>query len=243
MRSRFIAPLLLLAALAAAPAAAQVEGSYRLDAINTRPLPAASYAEPNVAVHGGSLTFGYDGRFTLSLSPRADGTGEQLAGTYEIGHDSLRLMPQGAGADPVLSWWRRRGDTLVVFHDRDRYQWVRELVTTPSAEPWTPGTWQLVEVNGQPLPATWPQGFSVIMHRLTYTFTARGRASIHMVGVSEDSGEAIEEEDSARYRVTGDKLVFLDDEGEPNGESIWRIENGRLRMSDDMGNVYVLTRR
>jgi hypothetical protein len=241
MRSRFIAPLLLLAALAAAPAAAQVEGSYRLDAINTQPLPAPSYAEPNVAVHGGSLTFGYDGRFTLSLSPRADGTGEQLAGTYEIGHDSLRFMPQGA--DPILSWWRRRGDTLVVFHDRDRYQWVREFVTTPSAEPWTPGTWQLVEVNGLPLPAKWPQGFSVIMHRLTYTFTARGRASIHMVGVSEESGEAIEEEDSARYRVIGDKLVFLDDEGEPNGESIWRIENGRLRMSDDMGNVYVLTRR
>lgn len=237
MRFRFIAPLLLLAA----PAAAQVEGSYRLNAINTQPLPAASYAEPNVAVHGGSLTFGYDGRFTLSLSPRADGSGEQLAGTYEIGHDSLRFMPQGAGADPILSWWRRRGDTLVVFHGEDRYQWIREPVTAPSAEPWTPGTWQLVEVNGQPLPATWPQGFSLTVTRLTFTFTARG-ATMRMFGVR-DSGGSIEEEDEARYRVTGDKLVFLDDEGEPNGEFIWRIENGRLRMSDDMGNVYVLTRR
>jgi hypothetical protein len=241
MRSRLLAPLLLLAALAAAPAAAQVEGSYRLVGINNRALPATSDAE-GVLVHGGSISFGYDGRFTLSLSPRADGSGERMAGTYAIAGDTLRLVPEGAGADPVESRWRRRADTLVVFHDRDRYEWVREAATAPSAEAWAPASWQLVEVNGNPLPTRWPSGFSMTVTRLTLAFTAGGRVSLRMFGVR-DSGGSIEEEDETRYRVAGDKLLFLDEDGDPDEEWIWRLEGGRLRLADDMGNAYTFTRR
>jgi hypothetical protein len=91
--------MLLLAALpslvAPAPAAAQVQGTYRLMQLEGQALPAPSPDEDNVTVHAAALILAEDGRYTFQLS--ASGAAQalpethQATGSYRVEGDTLFL--------------------------------------------------------------------------------------------------------------------------------------------------------
>ncbi|HEX6042447.1 hypothetical protein [Longimicrobium sp.] len=244
MRIRFIAPPLLAAAVAAVPAAAQVEGDYRLVSINNQPLPVESPTEAGVIVHGSSVVFGTDGRFSMSMTGRAAG-GEhtqQAAGTYVATRESIRLTPEPSGGSTIDFRWMRRGDTLRI-HDRDRneFRFVRQAAQA-GGEAWSPGTWALVEINGHGMPAPWMNS-GMTVTRFTLRFTADGRLTSRMFGM--DEGRSVDDEDDARFRVQGDKLLMLDSSGDGSVEEeiVWFIRDGTLRLVDDDGDVLVFRRQ
>jgi hypothetical protein len=100
--------MLLLAALAslvpAAPAAAQVDGSYTLTHLEGQPVPAPSPDEDNVTVHAAALVLAEDGRYTFQLS--ASGAAQtspethQSTGSYRVEGDTLFLEMDDTG-EPI----------------------------------------------------------------------------------------------------------------------------------------------
>lgn len=123
MRSLIALLLLALATLAAAPAAAQVEGTYELVQINGQALPAPSPSEENVVMHGATLALTADGRFLMQArAGAADDTEPQEAearGTWTASGDSLALTPDDGGADHALHFrWTLREGTLTL-HDEE----------------------------------------------------------------------------------------------------------------------------
>ncbi|HEX6042446.1 lipocalin family protein, partial [Longimicrobium sp.] len=130
MRTLAAAPLLLLATLAARPAAAQVEGRYQVVSINDHALPAPYPGEPGIMITRAAFWLHADGSFSTSMS--ADTGDEQdtddESGTYEVAGDSLRLSDEYGGR-PEAYRWARQGDTLRLHDDGENvYRLVREPV-------------------------------------------------------------------------------------------------------------------
>jgi hypothetical protein len=240
MRSRFAAPLLLLAALAAVPAAAQVEGRYQLVGINGHALPAPSPTEDGVTVTRAAFWFERDGRASVGITASAsDGPAAQrTAGAYVADGDSLRLTTDD-GDGPVTYGWARQGDTLRLY---DEQQNVYVLLREPAvaSDPWTPGTWNAVQVNGQALPTPWPHIPDVTVTDMTFTFGGDGQATIRRRATR--GGEAKDEAVTAAYEVRDDRLVFLDGRGGVDEAFAWTLQDGTLRLMDQYGHVYTLTR-
>ena len=238
MRTR-IALLALLAACAAAPATAQVQGSYRLVSINGQPLPAPSPDEDGVTVYSASFDLGGDGRFALSMSPSADGAGtQQLAGTYQVAGDSLVLTPVPED-EPFSLGWTLQGDTLGILNDdRDVYRFVRQAQAAAAGGP-SPGLWQLTHINGLPVPVPWPDNEMLIVDEMSLEITAGGQVTLRARGTLQ--GEAIQDEDTSPYRITGDRFALLGDDGSVNDEFTWSVTDGRLQLVDEDGAVFTFT--
>ncbi len=241
MRTRRAALLVLMAVFAAVPSAAQVEGAYRLVSINGQPLPTPSPTEDRVTVHGGAFDFGGDGRFAMSMSAEVDGTvTEQAAGTYRVDADSLRLTMDISGGEPVVLGWRLHGDTLALRDEPGHvYRFVRQAQAAAAAGP-APGTWRLTHVDGQPLPAPWPDNGQMVVAELSLELTAgarvtlRARATLH--------GETIVEDDTSGYRIAGDRFALVEDDGSVSDEFTWSVEDGKLRLVDEDGAVFTFSR-
>ena len=240
MRSRFAAPLLLLAALAAVPAAAPVEGRYQVVSINGQALPAASPTEDGVTVVRAAFWFERDGAFNLAMTANvAEGPSTQRAGgTYQVAGDSLRVIT-GDGDEPVAYRWAIQGDTLRLYDEhRNVYALLREAAV--AGDPWTPGTWKAVQLNGDDLPAPWPLMPDVTVTSLTFAFGADGQATIRVRATR--GGQERNDEDTAPYRVEGDRLTVLDEMGDVDEAFAWTLRNGTLRLVDQYGHVYTFTR-
>lgn len=245
MRARVVAPLLMLAAFAAAPAAAQLPGRYQLVSINGQALPTPSPTEGGVTVKRALFWFEEDGRYNLSMSgnTRDEEARQHSAGAYVTVRDSVRLMREFDVDETFAAYrWVRQGDTLHLYDEHENvYRLVRDNAADAS-EPWSPGTWTAVQLNGRAMPAPWPSDPESIMTEVTFIFTAGGRATTRLRGGT--PGDPEEDEDSYRYRVAGDKVLFLDeDDGEVDDELVWSLRDGTLQLTDDRGNVYTLRRR
>ena len=131
MRSLPAALLILLAACIAAPASAQVKGSYELVRINGDPLPAASPTEDVVIMEGLTVLLGADARYTFQFRGRNAATDApvemKVTGTYEVAENRLLLTPdEGTGADPVeFRWELRDGELLWWDENEDEYTLAR----------------------------------------------------------------------------------------------------------------------
>lgn len=245
MRARCIAPLLLLVAFAAAPAAAQVEGSFALAQINGQPLPSASPTETNIIIDEMALRLGADARYTMEFRVHRDGTDSpfqaEANGTYRIEGDRLFFQPDdGSMGEPVTYRWARDGETLRLYDEQqNEFRMVRQAAAA-AGEPWSPGAWNAVRLNGQALPTAWPLHPQITMTSLSFTFTADGEATARIAGTM--GGESLSEEDVARYTVAGDRLTILDADGSVDEEYVWTIHDGTLQLVDAQGHTYTLTR-
>ena len=131
MRSLIALLLLAFATVAAAPAAAQVEGSYELVQINGHALPAPSPTEDGVVMHNAALALAPDGRFLMLAKASSGGDAEQHEaegrGTWTVTGDSLALTPDGGGADDALHfrWTLADGTLTLVDEEGDAYTFRR----------------------------------------------------------------------------------------------------------------------
>jgi hypothetical protein len=245
MRARRIAPLLLLVAFAAAPAAAQVEGSFALAQINGQPLPSASPTETNIIIDEMALRLGTDARYTMGFRVHRDGTDSpfqaEANGTYRIEGDRLIFQPDdGSMGEPVTYRWARDGETLRLYDEQqNEFRMVRQAVAA-AGEPWSPGNWNTVRVNGHNLPTPWPLHPQITLTQLSFTFTADGQATARISGST--GAEPLSEEDVARYTVAGDRLTILDEGGSVDEEFAWTIHDGTLQLVDVRGHTYTLAR-
>ena len=116
--------VLLLAALVsllpAAPAAAQLTGSYELAEVNGHALPAPSPEEADVVVLTMALVLAPDGRFRMEATATLDGGAEEseqsAEGAWTVDADSLTLTPDAEEDDGVLQFrWALEGGTLKLY--------------------------------------------------------------------------------------------------------------------------------
>jgi hypothetical protein len=253
---RFLtAAALLLAMLAAVPAAAQVEGRWRMISINGDALPAESVSGDGAVVRHALFSFGPDGRLSVTIQTDTENKGQatqSMTGTYTTRGDTLTLTGEAGSTSVTDLRWVRQGDTLQLYVENENaFRLVREPDAqfdaqaaagdgehVQSGEPWTPGTWNAVQVNGRHLPAPWPRSPEMTVTGMTFTFTADGQATVRILGV--ERGEQIDEESTARYRVDGDRLTILEESGGVDEAFTWTLQNGTLRMVDARGDVYTL---
>ena len=119
------------ACLAAAPAAAQVEGRYELVQINGHALPAPSPTEDDVIIHRAALALMADGRFLMQAQASAGDDAEpresEARGTWTVTGDSLALTPEDGGADDALlfRWTLEDGTLTLVDEEGDAYTFRR----------------------------------------------------------------------------------------------------------------------
>ncbi|HEX6037307.1 hypothetical protein, partial [Longimicrobium sp.] len=109
-----------------------------------------------------------------------------------------------------------------------------------AGDPWEPGTWNGVQLDGHDFPAPWPMDPEVTMTRMTLEFSADGRAVAHLRGTAR--GEQMEEDDRASYRVDGDRLSLLDEDGSVDEDFVWTRRGSTLRLVDVRGHVYEFER-
>jgi hypothetical protein len=237
--------LLVLATAVSAPAAAQPEGSFALAQINDQPLPAASPAETNIIIQEMDLRLGAAARYTMRFRVRRDGTDAsfqvEASGTYRSEGDQLSLRPdEGSVGEPVTYRWVWDGEMLRLIDEReDEYRFVRR-VAAAAGEPWSPGTWRAVRLNGREFPAPWPVQPQLTIADLVFVFTEDGQTSVRLVGTEE--GESVDEEARARYAVTGDRLTILDEDGSTDEEYAWTLRGESLELRDLRGDTYTFTR-
>ncbi|HST61205.1 MAG TPA: hypothetical protein VLK84_21055, partial [Longimicrobium sp.] len=223
--------LLVLAASVSVPAAAQVEGSFRLTQINGQPLPSASPAETNIIIHGMNLRLGADARYTMGFRVRRDGTDERFqveaSGTYRTEGDQLLLLPDPESVgEPVTYRWTLSDGVLRLYDEQENEYRLARQAAAAAGEPWTPGTWNAVQMNGQPLPEPWPTEPRLIITQLSFEFTEDGQATARLTGTM--AGEPAEEVNRGRYRIDGDRLIILDDDGEVDEEFGWTRGDGMM---------------
>lgn len=238
-----ITPLLVLAAAAAVPAAAQLEGGFALAQINGQPLPSASPTETSVVIDEMSLRLDADAHHTMRFRMRRDGTDApfqvEAGGTYRVEGDQLVLRPdEGSAGVPATFRWTLAGDVLRLYDEQENeYHLVRQAAAA-AGEPWSPGAWNAVRMNDRPLPAPWPLQPQLTVTRLSFEFTEDGLAIARISGTVE--GEATEEVNRGHYRIEGDRLVILDDGGAVDEEFGWRRGGGTLVLVDKHGYTYTL---
>lgn len=235
MRSRFAAPLLLLlAALAAVPAAAQVQGRYRMVSINGQALPAASPMQRRITFVSSVFWFDRDGYASMATEWNTpDGPSVQrVVGTYATARDSLRFIHE-TGETVAEFRWVRQGDTLRLY-DRQENVFALSREADVASDPWTPGTWNAVQVNGHGLPAPWHDPETTLTG-MTYAFGADGQVTVRVR--TSRGGQERNVQAPSPYRIEGDRLTV------PNGLEgevfAWTLRDGTLRLADPYGRVYL----
>jgi hypothetical protein len=248
MRPFSTALLLVLAALAAMPAAAQVRGSYRVVQVNGRPLPTPSPTEPNVTLRRLSFVFQADGRF--SMSARSGGDGDEVAfsqavdGTFRVRGDSLLLSPESGDGRVVGFGWRMRRDTL---HMIDEFG--NDFALT--AVPWATaerlqGSHRLTRINGEPVPAPSPAEPGVRMDVLNLVLRPDGSYTMEVRAHHLARNAPIAIDVSGTYRVDADALVLQPDRrarGVDPAEFRWRMEGDALLLTDEWDEEFTFARQ
>jgi hypothetical protein len=163
----------------------------------------------------------------------------EAGGTYRIEGTQLFFQPDvGSVGEPVTYRWALDGGTLrLIDEQEDEYRFLRHAAAA-AGQPWSPGTWNAVQLNGQALPAPWPLHPQITMTHLSFTFTGDGQAIARIAGTM--GGESLDEEDRARYTVAGDRLTILDEDGSVDEEFVWTIHDGTLHLVDVRGHTYTL---
>lgn len=110
MRLLLATLLLVFAAWAApAPAAAQVQGSYRLVEVNGKKLPTATSAGESMTIESITLELRTDGRYEMraKVNRKNVGTHEsaEFSGTYEVNGGELYLHAAENGLAPGTFQW------------------------------------------------------------------------------------------------------------------------------------------
>jgi hypothetical protein len=235
--------LLVLAATTSVPAAAQVEGSFVLAQINGQPLPSVSPAETNIIIERMALRLGADARYTMGFRVRRDGADSRFqvdaSGTYRIQGDQLSLQPDaGSVGEPVTYRWTLSDGALRLYDEQENEYHLVRRAAAAAGEPWSPGSWNAIQINGQPLPAPWPPEPQLTVTQISFEFTGDGQATARLAGTME--GESGEEVNRGRYRIEGDRLIILDDDGEVDEEFGWSRGDGMLVLVDKHGHSYTL---
>lgn len=245
MPLRFKTLLLALAACVAVPAAAQVEGAYRLVTINGQALPAPSPTEDDVTMLRASFIFQADGRFFMHARahdgdmPYSDGAD----GTYRVKGDSLLLLPDVAGAETVGFRWTLGGATLHLV-DEFGHDYAFAQGPAPTAA-LLHGDYRLLQINGQTLPSGSPTEGNVIIDELTVALEADGRYSMRVRGLNERDNSPISFNVSGTYAVEGDGLVLEPDANggaADTGEFRWTLEGDTLLLVDELGDEFTFSR-
>lgn len=232
MRSRLAAPLLLLAALAAVPATAQVQGRYAMISINGNALPTTSPMQDWVTYVSSVFWLEPDGYASMSTrwDSRSGPSVQHVIGTYVAVRDSLRILAEN-GETVARFRWVSRGDTLRMYDSRgNTFDLLRDA--PGASEPWRPGTWNGVQVNGKDLPAPWSHEPDVTVKAMTFTFGADGQATSRMT--TSRNGREVTHEATHPYEMQGGRLTI------PNLGQVfaWTIRDGTLRLSDPWGFTY-----
>lgn len=118
MRSIITLAAVAFACLAAAPAAAQVAGSYALVEVNGHGLPVPSPEEADVVVLTMALVLTPDGRYTMQATATLDGGAEEseqkAEGAWKA--DAHALVLTSDEDDGVLRFrWTLEGGTLKLY--------------------------------------------------------------------------------------------------------------------------------
>ena len=237
MRSRFLAPLLLLAGLAAVPAAAQVEGRFNVVTINGQALPVRSPLQRHVTILCASYWF-EEGKTNTATTTDVSGyvSARRVGGPYVIAGDSLYVLDETEPDTIARFRWELDGDGLRLYDGRQNVlQLTREPVV--ASEPWRPGTWNAVQLNGQELPTRAPHNSEVTVLNMTYAFDADGNIIMQIRSTYE--GRERTHHNTTSYRVEGDRLSFFDREGEVAEGFVWTLRDGTLRLVDLYGHRYV----
>lgn len=242
MRARFIAPLLLLAAFAAVPAAAQVEGRYRLTSIDGQALPTASPTEADVTVQRTSFIFQADGRFFMQM--RAASADEVFSdarqGTYRVDGDSLRLYPEGEEDAPIVHRWTVEGGTMHLCESGHDYAFAAAPVPTAAD---LHGSYRATHINGHPLPYT-ATSEDVTAVEMRMVLQPDGAYSLHLEA---RSGGGMETRDvSGTYEVEGDGLLLRPGaEAADSGtaEFLWTLDGTTLLLVDETDDEYTFVRQ
>lgn len=248
MRPVSTALLLLLAALSTAPAAAQVQGSYRVARINGQPLPAPSPTEPNVTMLRASFVFRADGRFSMSAQSHEDGDGDaydqDVDGTYRVRGDSLLFLPEIGDGSTVGFRWTMRRDTL---HMIDEFGHDYALAAVPEASvERLQGSHRLMRINGAPVPAPSPAEPGVRMDVLNLVLRPDGSYTMEVRAHHLARNAPIAIDVSGTYRVDANALMLQPDRrarGVDPAEFRWRMEGDALLLTDEWGEEFTFARQ
>jgi hypothetical protein len=115
------------------------------------------------------------------------------------------------------------------------YALAREAVV--ASDPWTPGTWNAVQLNGRELPAPWTHISEITATEVTYAFGEDGRVTTRIRSTYQ--GRERTDHNSAPYHVAGDRLTFRDGAGEVAEAFVWTLRDEKLRLVDLYGHVYL----
>lgn len=102
------------------------------------------------------------------------------------------------------------------------------------------GRYQIVSINGQPLPAPSPTEEGVTVTGSRFWFDDDGRYTVSL-RANTPEGEDVEEEGGA-YTTAGDSLLLSEGEDVPPLVFRWARQGDTLRISDQDGNAYALLR-
>ena len=102
------------------------------------------------------------------------------------------------------------------------------------------GTWELVHINGDSLPAASPSEVNLIIEGMTWTLGAEKQLKLEIrFRITAADEEITSAQFDGTYRVEEDRL-FASLEGTEPSEFRWTLREGTLRLTDDRKDEYLL---
>jgi hypothetical protein len=107
------------------------------------------------------------------------------------------------------------------------------------------GTYQLMRVNDERLPASAGDEVGVMIHSGTLALHADSRYVLRIVAATQNTPEQRNAEIAGRYRVFGDSLAMVPDPGAGSDEVhfLWTLRGNDLRLHDEDGDEYMFRRQ
>jgi hypothetical protein len=117
--------------------------------------------------------------------------------------------------------------------------------SAPRGGPGLEGTYQLMRVNDERLPAPAGDEAGVMIHSGTLALQHDSRYTLRIVAVAGNSPEQRNAEIAGRYRVFGDSLAMVPDpaSGSEEVHFLWTLQGNDLRLHDEDGDEYMFRRR
>lgn len=117
--------------------------------------------------------------------------------------------------------------------------------SVPPGEAGLPGTYRLLRVNGERLPASAGEEAGVVLHAGTLALQPDSRYVLRITAVAGDSPEQRNAEIAGSYRVFGDSLAMVPDPGAGSEEVhfLWTLRGMDLRLHDENGDEFMFRRQ
>jgi hypothetical protein len=117
--------------------------------------------------------------------------------------------------------------------------------SAPRGEAGLVGTYQLMRLNDERLPAPAGDEAGVMIHAGTLALQADSRYTLRIVAVAGSSPDQRNAEIGGRYRVFGDSLAMVPDPGAGSDEVhfLWTLRGNDLRLHDEDGDEYMFRRQ